>query len=145
MNLVPFTVSIPKDERDPGLPEKLREEWPGILRWAIDGCLEWQVEQLRPPKAVLEATDEYLAAEDAVATWIGERCIVKNTFVTRTAKLFASWKAWADQAGEFPGTMKRFSLNLQGRGFKQKEIGHAKHSGFEGIGIVETHTAGGPE
>ena len=40
--LVPFTVQIPKDERDPKLTDKLKAEWPAILRWMIDGCLEWQ-------------------------------------------------------------------------------------------------------
>ena len=42
MLLVPFTVQIPPEERDPNLPAKLKAEWPAILRWAIDGCLEWQ-------------------------------------------------------------------------------------------------------
>ncbi len=40
--LVPFTVQIPKGERDPNLPHKLEKEWPAILRWAVDGCMEWQ-------------------------------------------------------------------------------------------------------
>ena len=39
----PFLVQIPVDERDPGIwMEKLKAEWPAILRWALDGCLEWQ-------------------------------------------------------------------------------------------------------
>ena len=41
-NLVPFTVTIPPEERDPKLAEKLKAEWPGILQWMIEGCLEWQ-------------------------------------------------------------------------------------------------------
>ena len=36
--LVPFTVQIPPDERDPRLAEKLKAEWPAILRWCIDGA-----------------------------------------------------------------------------------------------------------
>ena len=46
LHLIPFTVTIPPDERDPDLPDKLRAEWPAILRWAIDGCLAWQREGL---------------------------------------------------------------------------------------------------
>ena len=42
MLLVPFLVQIPAEERDPDLTEKLKAEWPAILRWCIDGCLEWQ-------------------------------------------------------------------------------------------------------
>src|SRR4029077_2383546 len=40
--LIPFTVTIPAEERDPGLLEKLKTEWPGILHWMIEGCLSWQ-------------------------------------------------------------------------------------------------------
>jgi putative DNA primase/helicase len=60
-HLIPFSVTIPADERDGELTEKLKEEWPGILAWLIKGCLEWQREGLRPPRAVLEATEAYLS------------------------------------------------------------------------------------
>ena len=56
-NLIPFTQTIPPEERDPNLAEKLKEEWPGILAWAIEGCLEWQRIGLAPPSAVVEATE----------------------------------------------------------------------------------------
>jgi putative DNA primase/helicase len=62
MLLVPFTVRIPPEERDPDLPEKVKAEWPAILRWAIDGCLKWQRIGLAPPKIVTEATDEYTSS-----------------------------------------------------------------------------------
>src|SRR5512132_270627 len=42
LNLIPFAITSPPKERDLRLPEKLRAEWPAILRWAIDGCLEWR-------------------------------------------------------------------------------------------------------
>ena len=41
-NLIPFTVAIPPAERDERLTEKLKAEWPGILAWMIEGCLDWQ-------------------------------------------------------------------------------------------------------
>ena len=64
MLLVPFLIQIPVEERDPDLPEKLKAEWPAILRWMIDGCLEWQRIGLAPPKIVTEATEEYFADQD---------------------------------------------------------------------------------
>jgi putative DNA primase/helicase len=39
---IPFAVQIPKAERDKRLDERLRAELPGILAWAVRGCLEWQ-------------------------------------------------------------------------------------------------------
>jgi putative DNA primase/helicase len=58
LHLVPFTVTIPKAERDPDLFEKLKAQWPGILRWMIEGCLAWQREGLNPPPVVTGATED---------------------------------------------------------------------------------------
>ena len=64
-NLIPFTVTIPEEERDPELGGRPKDELPGILAWAIQGCLIiWQAEGLRAPKTVTEATEAYLHAED---------------------------------------------------------------------------------
>jgi putative DNA primase/helicase len=38
MNLLPFAVTIPEQERDKDLTDKLEKEWPGILAWMIKGC-----------------------------------------------------------------------------------------------------------
>jgi hypothetical protein len=65
-NLIPFTVTIPPEERDPNLGEKLKAEWPAILQWMIDGCLDWQKQGLAPPQAVTAATDAYMEAQDAI-------------------------------------------------------------------------------
>ena len=118
IHLVPFTVTIPADERDPKLPEKLRDEWPQILQWAINGCIAWQSEGLNPPAAVRAATDEYFATEDAVRTWMDERVIVSpQAGTTKTSALYQDYKAWAERTGEFCGSQKRFSQDLKDRGF----------------------------
>jgi putative DNA primase/helicase len=65
-HLIPFAVTIPPEERDKDLTEKLRAEWPGILAWMIEGCLAWQESGLNPPAAVLTATAAYLEAEECL-------------------------------------------------------------------------------
>jgi putative DNA primase/helicase len=50
--LVPFLVQIPPEERDPDLAERLKAEWSAILRWMIDGCLEWRRIGLSPQPAI---------------------------------------------------------------------------------------------
>ena len=77
-NLVPFTVTIPAAERDPELMERLKAEWPGILQWAIDGCIVWQCGGLNTPAVVETATKEYFTAEDALARWLEERTQKRN-------------------------------------------------------------------
>jgi putative DNA primase/helicase len=117
-NLVPFSVTIPAEERDPDLTEKLRGEWPAILRWMIDGCLAWQKERLRPPAAVTEATRAYLETQDAMSAWVEECCDTDMlAYRTRVSELYASWKVYADKAGESAGSHKTFGPLLEARGF----------------------------
>ena len=60
-HLVPFDQTIPEHERDHELSNKLKAEWPGILAWMLEGCLEWQKIGLSPPEIVRAATDNYLS------------------------------------------------------------------------------------
>jgi putative DNA primase/helicase len=71
LHLVPFTITIPSEERDQQLTDKLKAEWPGILAWMVAGCLEWQRDGLAPPAVVTDATKDYLEAQDAVAHAVG--------------------------------------------------------------------------
>ena len=117
MNLIPFTVTIPEEERDPDLDKKLRTEWPGILAWMITGCLKWQEDGLRTPQAVIEATEAYLRNEDAIATWMEERCSTGPNESAASSALFGSWRLWAEGAGEPVGSQKVLSQTLADRGF----------------------------
>jgi putative DNA primase/helicase len=109
MHLIPFTVTIPPEKRDGRLTEKLLAERDGILAWAVAGCLAWQREGLNPPACVQAATDEYFEAEDAVGQWIDERCLLANTHREGVSELFSDWREWAERAGEYVGSVKRFS------------------------------------
>lgn len=133
-NLLPFTVTIPVHERDPELDEKLRKEWPGILKWMVEGCLSWQSEGMQAPKAVSEATQDYFASEDLLARWIEDRCDVSGAHWTSTTALFTDWRTWCDQNQEYAGSQKSFSQNLESHGFSPKRTN--QNRGYLGIGLV---------
>lgn len=135
-HLVPFVVTIPKGERDEDLPEKLKAEWPGILQWMIDGCLEWRKQGLSPPAAVRNATEAYLLAEDSFAQWL-EECTRRADWCFETTNdLYASYKAWSEKAGERQPTMKKFSMTMEERGYAKKKHPTTRRGGFEGIELV---------
>ena len=137
-NLVPFTVTIPPEERDLDLTEKLKAEWPGIFQWMIKGCMEWQkLDGLCPPKCVLDATTEYLEGEDAMAAWIDEECELDRRKADSSTTLYNSWKEWADRAGEYSGSQKDFSQRMAARGFEKKKL----RRGAQFIGIVVAATS----
>jgi putative DNA primase/helicase len=133
LNLIHFKVTIPPEERDRDLPDKLKTEWAAILRWAIDGCLEWQQLGLDQPVSVRDATEEYLSQEDSIAIWLDECCVQQERARENTAELYASWKVWAERTGEQPGTSKRLSQAMQARGFTPKREPGTGKRGFDGI------------
>jgi putative DNA primase/helicase len=145
LNLVPFTVTIPQDERDPQLSEKLHSEFSGILRWAIEGSLAWQREGLNPPTAVRGATADYLASEDTIGQWMEERCITEVSLWTPSSVLFADHLAWCKQTGERECSQKRFTQQLEARGYERSRTGQAR--GFAGIALQRkavTHVTDAP-
>jgi putative DNA primase/helicase len=137
-HLIPFAVTIPPEERDPSLPDRLRRELPGILRWAIEGALDWRRSGLAPPAVVRAATDEYLQNEDAIGAWLEERCILDPQTRESSTDLFASWKAWAEKAHEYVGSIQRFVGLLESHGFRHYR--DKKSRGFEGLRLVRSPT-----
>jgi putative DNA primase/helicase len=102
------------------LVNELQEEWPGILRWMIEGSLDWQQNGLTTTAAIAEATDEYFGDQDLCSQWIDE-CIDAepgNSFKTATStELFQSWTKFTKDAGEPAGTSTSFAELLKARGF----------------------------
>jgi putative DNA primase/helicase len=120
LHLLPFKVTIPEGERNRALADELKAEWPGILSWMIDGCLEWQRVGLAPPEAVKIATDNYFADQDVFSDWIEEMCDPEpnNEFKTETvAALYESWAAYAKKIGSEPGGKISFGDRLETKGF----------------------------
>ncbi|AKJ30659.1 phage/plasmid primase, P4 family [Caldimonas brevitalea] len=141
LHLIPFTITVPPDKRDKHLQQKLLAERNGILAWAVQGCLAWQrLGRLDPPQQVLDATEEYFEAEDALGRWLDERCVRETNAKALTAELFNDWKQWSEAAGEFVGTQRRFSDLLITRGFEKWRNGSGVR-GFRGIGLTTPRTA----
>jgi putative DNA primase/helicase len=140
-NLIPFTVTIPVEERDPDFAEKyLRPEWPGILQWMIDGCLEWRRIGLAPPKIVTEATNAYLESEDAVLAWIEERCELDSSAFEPRPRLYESWRLWSDKSGEKATSAKWLFERLESTNGIHA---HKKHGtrGFTGLRLKTQYGA----
>ena len=133
----------------------LRAELPGILAWAVQGCLEWQRIGLQPPAIVTAATDEYFAAQDSLAEWLTTQCARDAKAWTTTRTLFSDWKGWMLERGEEPGTEKAFSDSMMKHATKVKKNagmafvgvrllascmgGEVKSAGFAGFPISPVH------
>jgi putative DNA primase/helicase len=133
IQMIEFNQTIPPDQRDPTLPEKLKAEAGGILTWALVGCLNWQDGGLRPPQSVLDATDRYLDQQDTVAEWMRDCCraIGEESLTT----LHGSYREWCKANGIAEAGRNTFGDQLEARGIRRVEV-RAKVSRFVGISVA---------
>jgi putative DNA primase/helicase len=117
IRLIPFTVQIPEDRRDPQLTAKLTEELPGILRWALTGVRAWRETGLQPPTVITEASAEYRKEEDSLGDFIADEIVQKSEERTAVAEVFARYKTWAERVGQLPMSQMKLGRRLGERGF----------------------------
>jgi len=134
LNIIPF-VHKPTTP-DPDLEQALRNEWPAIFRWMVDGCLDWQANGLVRPPVVIEATREYFDDQDLFGQWLEDRCEKGESRKEANALLFPSWKRYAESAGEQAGSTKAFGDAMRKRGFTAYKRGGER--GFLGIRVRPT-------
>jgi putative DNA primase/helicase len=119
IRLVPFAVQIPKAERDKQLETTLREELPGILAWAVRGCLTWQRDNsLGEPAAVVNATQGYRDDMDDVGRFLTEVCLLDDEhYKVQASTLLKVYHQWCGQATM---TGKAFAQHLTDKGYSTK-------------------------
>lgn len=130
LHLVPFTVTIPAEERDKSLPEKLRSELPGILNWALQGCLEWQKSGLQPPASITEAVAEYKKEMDILGQWVEENCVLDATAKLQSSLAYQDYKGWAITNGHYDLSQNAFSRRLKERFAREKTRAAAYYVGL---------------
>ncbi len=115
--LVLFNVTIPETERDPDLLHKLDAELPGVLNWAVQGCLTWQREGLGSPKEVTAATAEYRTEQDNVRRFLEERCAPVTGSWISSDDLHGAYRSWCEGSGEYWKSKERFGEYLRDAGY----------------------------
>jgi putative DNA primase/helicase len=102
------------------LLRKLEGELPGILNWALSGCLEWQRGGLNPPAIVTAAVNQYREESDILGRFIAECCEVRQLAQVKSSSLFKRYQEFCEQGGERWVPAKDFPAELQRRGFEWK-------------------------
>jgi putative DNA primase/helicase len=134
LGILPF--NHPPETPDRGLKAALRAEWPAILRWMIEGCLAWQKRGIDPPEAVILANAAYFTAEDTLARWIEDCCILDPNLQLEPSVLRRSFNEWARAADEETMSERDFSQAI-GR-FKGWRLTQLKSNGkrwIRGLGL----------
>lgn len=139
IRLVPFNVTIPKENIDKHLPEKLHAELPGILRWAVDGCLKWQREGLGEPTTIKNATNAYKDEMDLLSNFINDACVVHPEAKIKLNDLYKEYLAYCEENSETPLKKVKFSNRLVMRGIEKKKS-TGNQTFFFGIGLISNHS-----
>jgi P4 family phage/plasmid primase-like protien len=143
VRLIPFNVRFWNAQRGESGPpelranklllEQLRAELPGILTWAVEGCLKWQRDGLTAPKAVLEATNKYREEEDVLGAFLKDCCVIGPKCHTTSKALNDVYAQWCEANGEKPISKIALAKKLQERGFIPTKTSIAR--GFQGVGL----------
>jgi putative DNA primase/helicase len=133
LRIIPFDVAIPSHERDLALFDKLVEELPGILNWAIDGYQDWKKNHLTSPDKVLRTVSGYREEKGLVAQWINEECIQDPSAKSLSKPLYKTYLDWATANHNEPLSNLKFAKELERKGFKRLRT--ARANGWRGIDL----------
>ena len=131
-HLIPFEVQFKKDRN---LPKQLLSETPGILKWAVNGCLRWRKDGLVIPDKVTKATDEYRKAEDVIGHFISDRCEIDAEEWESKTDLYQEYTAWTRENGMKALSKINFGKRLKERGFGDKKS-HGGVRNWTGIKLL---------
>lgn len=123
IKLLPFTVTIPNEQQDKELPEKLLTELPGILQWALEGCRQWLDLGLQEPECVRVATGGYREEMDLVGRFLADYCVLGEDLEVAASRLYGAFKEWCEETGEKTLNQTRFGSRLTERGLQRDKVG----------------------
>ena len=135
IDLIPFEVVFADADQDKDLAAKLREEANGILRWCVNGTLEWLRYGLTEPDKVVAATREYRSDMDILGDFFDDRCVIVPCAEVSNPDLRKAYETWCEANGERAISARALGLNLKERGFTQTSAGPKRTRTWSGIGI----------
>ena len=130
VRLIPFTVHISDDKKDKNLKHKLKQELPGILHWAVEGCLMWQREGFKAPTAIVAATADYRSEMDTIGAFIKDCCTIGEGYTEKAQSLFKAYLTWAKENNEYEKTSTAFGREIAKRYEKKHTRQGSMYSGI---------------
>lgn len=124
--IIPFDKQIPLHEIDRDLTKKLKRELPAIMRWCVDGFLEWQRIGLSEPAIIKEQRDEYRVEMDSIAAFINECCEINPMQKVKSSELFGAYDRWAKENHQHIMSSTKFGKELVQR-IKRKKYQGTNH------------------
>lgn len=140
IRVIPFEVTIPPDERDPGLFDKMKRELPGILTWALNGHRAWREQGLGLPHAVDMATAAYRAEQDVIGQFLDALGYRPQEGASVLAgDLRKRYEQWCESDGLTPLGPQAWAQGLRARGLRDVRRHRGRHwEGLSDANLFET-------
>jgi putative DNA primase/helicase len=135
VKMIEFKQRVPDDKIDKRLAEKLEAELPGILAWAVRGCLDWQNEGFNDAKAVRDATETYRHEQDALRDYIDDHCSTEPSDKVLKSELRRDYEAWCIENKVDTINQRPFKAALEERGITSIR-GTANKAYWKGIRLL---------
>jgi putative DNA primase/helicase len=135
IRLIPFLEQFVGTRADQHLMAKLKAESPGILRWAVEGCLQWQKKGLGIAAVVWAASEAYRAETDQVGAFLDDRYEIAPDATIPAGSLWDEYVGWTTENHERPLDRRVFSVRLEGKGFRKQRVGHDRTWTWFGLRI----------
>ena len=94
--LISFPHTVPRDERDPALDEKLQAELPGVLNWALDGLLRLQRQRQFTRDRDPPETQETWQKWGNTAQRFEKLCLSKGDETVAKSELYQIYREFCD-------------------------------------------------
>jgi P4 family phage/plasmid primase-like protien len=130
--LIAFKRQFAESERVPDLDRKILEaERDGILRWMLDGCIDWQRGGLRIPAVIAAETAAYRADTDLLGEWIEECCQEDWSERAAIGEAYEKYRGWLAGQGVRQPSRKVFARQMAERGFEVVKSNGTRY--FDGV------------
>ena len=138
MLFIPFkrNFTLEPDLLDIHLSDKLAAEHEGILKWIIEGAIDYQQNGLVIPEQLIKDKNDYREESDIVKTWIESECILEGSDTNQN--LWLSFSKFVKDRGYDTDikSSQKLSNNINGRGFERARFNKGVR-GFSGIKVKD--------
>jgi putative DNA primase/helicase len=133
-------TGLPHLQANKNLAEELKAELPGILNWAIEGCLAWQKDGLKAPVQIQNATNQYREEQDVLGAFLEDKCEMTTGVSVGFKELYTKYGSWCEEVSEFKIKQRAFNNALRERGFESEQGGANNTNFWKGLGLKERYS-----
>lgn len=131
--IIPFDKQIPLKEVDRDLTNKLKKELPAIMKWCVEGYLEWQKIGLAEPQSVKAQRDEYRTEMDSTELFLRDVCETGETKFIRTSHLYKAYDIWARDNHQYRMSSRKFRNEME----KKFTVKKSSHEYYQGVQVED--------